>query len=98
MAEAGVESGADFATDGFPMHGITDPAHIADLLTAWGYLGIFIAVFADKPVAFYELVYDSTTGMSAIDKSGNSNTGTYSDGVSFSEPGPFASTQQPKAQ
>jgi membrane protein DedA with SNARE-associated domain len=27
------------------MHGITDPAHIADLLTAWGYLGIFIAVF-----------------------------------------------------
>src|SRR5208282_4342373 len=26
-------------------HGITDPAHIADMLTTWGYLGIFIAVF-----------------------------------------------------
>ena len=37
--------GADFATDGFPMHGITDPAHIADVLAAWGYLGVFIAVF-----------------------------------------------------
>jgi membrane protein DedA with SNARE-associated domain len=28
------------------MHGITDPAHIADLLATWGYLGIFVAVFA----------------------------------------------------
>jgi len=27
------------------MHGITDPAHIADMLATWGYLGIFIAVF-----------------------------------------------------
>ena len=27
------------------MHGITDPTHIADLLTTWGYLGIFVAVF-----------------------------------------------------
>jgi membrane protein DedA with SNARE-associated domain len=27
------------------MHGITDPAHITDLLATWGYLGIFIAVF-----------------------------------------------------
>ena len=27
------------------MHGLTDPNHIADLLTTWGYLGIFIAVF-----------------------------------------------------
>ena len=27
------------------MHGITDPAHIADLLATWGYLGIFVAVF-----------------------------------------------------
>ena len=27
------------------MHGITDPAHIVDLLATWGYLGIFIAVF-----------------------------------------------------
>ncbi|MGB3551781.1 MAG: DedA family protein [Candidatus Binatus sp.] len=27
------------------MHGITDPAHITDVLAAWGYLGIFIAVF-----------------------------------------------------
>ena len=27
------------------MHGITDPAHIAELLATWGYLGIFIAVF-----------------------------------------------------
>jgi membrane protein DedA with SNARE-associated domain len=27
------------------MHGITDPAHITDMLAAWGYLGIFIAVF-----------------------------------------------------
>jgi len=45
MAEPGVGSGADFATDGFPMHGITDPAHIADMLATWGYLGIFIAVF-----------------------------------------------------
>ena len=27
------------------MHGITDPAHIADVLATWGYLGIFIAVF-----------------------------------------------------
>jgi len=37
--------GADFAKYGFPMHGITDPAHITDVLAAWGYLGIFIAVF-----------------------------------------------------
>ena len=37
--------GADFATDGFQMHGITDPAHITDVVAAWGYLGIFIAVF-----------------------------------------------------
>ncbi len=56
------------------------------------------AVLADKPVAFYELVYDPTTDKSATDRSGNSNTGTYSDGVSFSEPGPFASTQQSKEQ
>src|SRR5271156_6137460 len=27
------------------MHGITDPAHIAELLSTWGYLGIFVAVF-----------------------------------------------------
>ena len=27
------------------MHGITDPARIADLLATWGYLGIFTAVF-----------------------------------------------------
>ena len=27
------------------MHGLTDPNHIADLLTTWGYLGIFVAVF-----------------------------------------------------
>lgn len=27
------------------MHGITDPARIADLLATWGYLGIFVAVF-----------------------------------------------------
>ena len=27
------------------MHGLTDPTHIADLLTTWGYLGIFAAVF-----------------------------------------------------
>src|ERR1700738_1553047 len=27
------------------MHGITDPAHVADLLATWGYLGIFAAVF-----------------------------------------------------
>ena len=27
------------------MHGLTDPTHIADLLTTWGYLGIFVAVF-----------------------------------------------------
>ena len=27
------------------MHGLTDPAHIADLLANWGYLGIFAAVF-----------------------------------------------------
>ncbi len=27
------------------MHGITDPAHMVDLLATWGYLGIFIAVF-----------------------------------------------------
>ena len=37
--------GTDFAKYGFPMHGITDPAHITDVLAAWGYLGIFIAVF-----------------------------------------------------
>ncbi|MGA6970327.1 MAG: DedA family protein [Candidatus Binatus sp.] len=27
------------------MHGITDPARIAELLSTWGYLGIFVAVF-----------------------------------------------------
>src|SRR5882757_9974566 len=27
------------------MHGITDPAHIAEWLATWGYLGIFVAVF-----------------------------------------------------
>lgn len=27
------------------MHGLTDPARIADLLATWGYLGIFVAVF-----------------------------------------------------
>ena len=56
------------------------------------------AVLADSPVAFYELQYDESSGMTATDKSGNSNNGTYSGGVEFSEPGPFAGTQQPKAQ
>lgn len=27
------------------MHGLTDPANIADWLSTWGYLGIFVAVF-----------------------------------------------------
>src|SRR5579863_2430494 len=27
------------------MHGLIDPAHLADLLANWGYLGIFAAVF-----------------------------------------------------
>ena len=27
------------------MHGITDPAHIEAILSSWGYLGIFVAVF-----------------------------------------------------
>ena len=38
MAEPGVGSSADFANDGFSVHAITDPAHIADMLATWGYL------------------------------------------------------------
>jgi hypothetical protein len=56
------------------------------------------AVLADKPVAFYDLLYDPAAGTSATDKSGNSNAGTYKGGVSFSEPGPFASSQPAKDQ
>ncbi len=52
------------------------------------------AVLADKPLAFYEL--DEENGPSADDSSGNSNTGTYSGGVTFLKLGPFASTQPPK--
>jgi hypothetical protein len=51
------------------------------------------AVLADKPVAYYEL--DEENGPSAVDNSGNSNTGTYNGGVKFVQPGPFASSQQP---
>ncbi len=52
------------------------------------------AVLADSPVAFYELNEES--GPSASDSSGNSNTGTYSGGVTFLQLGPFGSTQPPK--
>jgi hypothetical protein len=52
------------------------------------------AVLADSPVAFYELNEES--GPSATDSSGNSNTGTYSGGVTFLQLGPFVSIQQPK--
>ncbi len=43
--------GAGFATDGFPMHGITGPAHITNMLATWGYLAIFVVVFAANPGA-----------------------------------------------
>jgi hypothetical protein len=52
------------------------------------------AVLADLPVAFYEL--NEENGSSATDSSGNSNTGTYSGGVTFLQLGPFVSIQQPK--
>jgi len=51
------------------------------------------AVLADKPAAFYELNEDN--GPSAVDSSGNSNTGTYNGKVAFLQPGPFASSQLP---
>jgi Concanavalin A-like lectin/glucanases superfamily len=51
------------------------------------------AVLADKPVAFYEL--NEENGPSAVDSSGNSNTGTYDGKVAFLQLGPFASSQQP---
>jgi len=51
------------------------------------------AVLADSPVAFYEL--DEENGTSAMDSSGNSNTGTYDGKVAFLNPGPFVSTPKP---
>jgi hypothetical protein len=53
------------------------------------------AVLADKPVAFYEL--NEENGPSAVDSSGNSNTGTYDGKVAYLQPGPFASSQQPSS-
>ena len=51
------------------------------------------AVLADSPVAFYEL--DEENGTSAMDSSGNSNTGTYDGKVAFLNPGPFVSAPKP---
>jgi hypothetical protein len=72
------------------------PTRITAHATATSEANYDAAVLADSPVAFYQL--NEQNGPSASDSSGNSNTGTYSGAVAFLQPGPFASTQQPKEQ
>lgn len=69
------------------------PERITAHATATSDASYDTAVLADAPVAFYEL--NEEYGSIATDSSGNSNTGTYSGGVKFLQPGPFASSQQP---